>query len=390
MAINVRILRGVQTGLTGMSGLVALSGGAAACTGEAPPRGESLGCTSSAVTVQDAGTGVFSLAMAYGYQVAFHWEFSAKNSTDEYVRVGEKMSFDLPANLLWEVIHHADATPRPDVARLKQLSAVVTVFFVDSAGVSSQASVATNGSFSGSQTYDLTLPTSAFVIPAKTSGLRFEIRVNDAQDSERVGRKPSSEFNEVRVVGGNVPTKTLLFDTDYARFRQRILEGGKPVSGAELAIAYTDWRAKALVDSSSIDAVIGTQTSYGRFGSFQRPIQGDLVYEITYAAGVDGAWQAERPLTANGQSPWLPSSGPSGQVPHSERTAYEGLLQLPAGASRLELYFHVKTYLDVNYDKFTDVNSRRYENGARFLVREKWDNENGAYADNYGFGIEVP
>jgi hypothetical protein len=48
----------------------------------------------------------------------------------------------------------------------------------------------------------------------------------------------------------------------------------------------------------------------------------------------------------------------------------------------------VKTFLVVDYSKFSNVGWRKYENGSRLLVREKWDNENGTYADNYDFTTE--
>jgi len=39
----------------------------------------------------------------------------------------------------------------------------------------------------------------------------------------------------------------------------------------------------------------------------------------------------------------------------------------------------------VNYDKFSNVGWRKYQQGERILVREKWDNENAAAGDNYDF-----
>ena len=97
---------------------------------------------------------------------------------------------------------------------------------------------------------------------------------------------------------------------------------------------------------------------------------------LSYSVAIDGVWQNEQPLTANAKSRLLPPYG---------RVAYEGVLAVPNGAQKLEVYFHVKTFLVVDYDKFSNVGERRYAQGARLLVREKWDNEHGAYADNYDF-----
>lgn len=375
MAIKVRVLRSVQAGLAGMSGLVALSSGVTACAVE-PANEESVESDESALTVSNPGTGVFELAWDYTTPIGF--AFAAKNSTDEYVRTGEKMTFAIPAHFLWQRLYPNEAVP-DDVARLKKLSAKVKVVFVKAGGATTSTTVSTNGSFSGSQTYDLTALTTQLSVNKKAQSIRFELTITDAADATKKATVAAGDLNEVPVIGGSLPNKTALFDNNGSALRQRILEGGKPVAGANLALGYTDWRAATLVDSSSIDRTIGNATSFGRFGSFQMAIMGDLEYEISYAAAVDGAWQAEQALTANAKSPLLASFG---------RTAYEGVLAVPTGAKKLELYFHVKTYLVVNYDKFSNVGWRKYENGARILVREKWDNENGAYADNYDFTTE--
>ena len=109
-------------------------------------------------------------------------------------------------------------------------------------------------------------------------------------------------------------------------------------------------------------------TSFGRFGSFSMPIQGELEYEISYAVAIDGVWQAEKALTANGKSRLLAPFG---------RTAYEGSITVPDAGQKIEIYFHVKTFLKVDYNRFSNVGWRKYAQGDRILVREKWDNENG-------------
>ena len=376
MAIRIRVLRGVQAGLTGMSGLVALSSAVTACTAEQAPVDDSSASDESALTVQNPGTGVFTLA--WDYSTSLGYAFSSKNSIDEYVRAGEKMTFTIPSHFLWERLYPTLPVP-DDVARLKQLSAKVKVTFVKDGGATTTTTVLTNGSFEGTQTYDLSVRTAQLTVNKKATSIRFELAISDAADATKQAAVAATELSEVPVIGGSLPNKTALFDTSGSTLRQRVLEGGKPVAGAALAIAYTDWRAATLVDSSSIDRNIGNATSYGRFGAFTMPISGDLDYEITYSAAIDGVWQNEQPLAANAKSRLLPPYG---------RIAYEGLLALPSGAQKLEVYFHVKTFLVVDYNKFSNVGERRYAQGARLLVREKWDNENGAYADNYDFTTE--
>jgi hypothetical protein len=265
------------------------------------------------------------------------------------------------------------------MARLKQLSAKVKVVFVKDGGATTSTTVTTNGSFDGSQAYDLSALTTQFTVNKKATGIRFELAISDAADTTKKATVAANELTEIPVIGGSLPNKTALFDTSGSTFRQRILEGGKPVAGANLAIAYTDWRAATLVDSSSIDRTIGDATSYGRFGSFKMPISGELAHEVTYSVAIDGVWQAEQALTANAKSRLMPAYG---------RVAYEGLFAMPSGAQKLEVFFHVKTFLVVDYDNFSNVGWRKYEQGQRLLVREKWDNENGAYADNYDFTTE--
>jgi hypothetical protein len=375
MAIKVRVLRGVQVGLTGMSGLVALSSAVTACSAEVP-QDESVETDDSALTVQNPGTGVVTLGWDYTTPIGF--SFSARNSTDEYVRAGEKMTFAIPSFFLWQRLY--PNTPVPDdIARLKQLSAKVKIVYVKDGAVYASTSVATNGNHQGAQAYDLAALTTSFVVSKRAQGLRFELAISDAADATKKASISANDLNEIYVIGGTLPNKTALFDTSSTTLRQRILEGGNPVAGANLAIGYTDWRAATVVDSSSIDRTIGNATSYGRFGAFQMPISGELQYEITYAVAIDGVWQGEQALTANAKSRLLPGYG---------RVAYEGLLPVAKGAQKLEVYFHIKTFLVVNYDKFSNVGWRKYEQGSRILVREKWDNENGAYADNYDFSTE--
>jgi hypothetical protein len=372
MAIKVRVLRGVQAGLAGMSGLVALSGSVSACAVE-DTSSDATASDESALTVQNAGTGVFELA--WDYTAVLGYSFSAKSSVDEYVRAGEKMTFALPSYFLWSQLYPGEQVPA-DLARLKKLTAKVTVSFVKDGAVYASSTVATNGTWKGTQTYDLAEQTGSFVVNKKATSLRFDIVIGDAADATKKVSITAAQLSEIPVFGGSLPKKTALFDSSNGAMRQRILEGGSPVAGASLALGYTDWRAATLVDSSAVDRTIGNATAYGRFGSFQMPILGDLEYEITYAVAIDGVWQAEQPLSANAKSRLLTANG---------RTAYEGLLAVPAGAKKVEAYFHVKAFLVVNYDKFSNVGWRKYGQGERLLVREKWDNLNGVANSNYSF-----
>lgn len=373
--IKVRVLRGVQAGLTGMSGLVALSTGVAACTAEAPA--EDFASDESALTVMNPGTGVFELSWSYGTPTGYTFNHS-ESSTDEYVRAGEKMTFKIPAHFMWSRLYPNDALPN-DLARLKKLSAKVKVVYVKDGAVYANTSVATGTTWSGGQTWDLSATTNSFVVSKRAHAVRFEVTISDAADATKKVTVGAADFLEVPVFGGMLPLKTMLFDTMASQLRTRIIEGGKPVAGAQLALGYTDWRAATLVDSSSIDRTIGNATSFGRFGSFQMPIQGELEYEVSYAVAIDGVWQSEKALTSNAKSRLMPPFG---------RTAYEGAFTVPNAGQKIEIYFHVKTFLKVDYTKFSNIGWRKFNQGDRILVREKWDNENGVAFDNYDFVTE--
>jgi len=373
--IKVRVVRGIQTGLPLASGLLALSGVVTACT--APDATEDFESDESALTVTNPGTGVFELGWAYGTPTGY--TFTAKNSTDEYVRALEKMTFSIPAHFLWSQLYPSDAMPE-DLDRLKQLSARVSITYYKEGASYGQTSVKTT-SWQGDMPYNLASETTPFIVSRRAQAMRFAIEITDIGTSPPAKKTlDESSFFEVNVIGGTLPHKTLLFDSYGQTLRSRVLEGGGPVRGADVSLGYTDWRAATLVDASAIDRQIGTATSYGRFGAVEVPIYGELEYEIAYGAAIDGAWQAEQALVANGESRLMPPIG---------RTAYEGSLALPKNAQSLQLYFHVKTFLKVDYSKYPNVKWRKYADGERLLVREKWDNENGAVNDNYDFVTEA-
>lgn len=375
--IKVRILKGVQVGLTGATGFAALTGSIGACA--APEDGDDAATSGeSALTVQDPGTGVFELTWTYGTPTGYSFALG-QSSTDEYVRAGEKMTFAVPAYFMWTRLHPNDAVPS-DVTRLEKLSATVNAVFMKNGAAYATQSVATTG-WRGTQPYELAATTAQLTIAAKAEAVRFELTLADADDPAAHATLGQGDFLEVPVFGGTIPNKTALFDTMGSTMRTRILEGGNPVAGASLAVGYSDWRAATLVDASSIDRQIGTATSYGRFGAFDMPIYGDLVYEVAMAYAVDGQWQSESLLAVNAKSRLMPPYG---------RTAYEGAMALPSGAQKIEVYFHVKAFVVADYAKYPNVTSKKYADGDRVLVREKWDNENGKAYDNWDLVTESP
>jgi hypothetical protein len=374
--IKVRVVRGFQTGVPFASSLLAIGGGLAGCAEPADATTE-VASDESAYTVADPGTGVFELGWAHGTSSGY--AFTAKNSTDEYVRVQEKMTITIPVFFLWQQLHPSERMPT-DLARLKRLSAKVVVSYLKN-GASYAGTTLSTSDWLGDQSSNLRATTAAFVVDKKAQAMRFAVEIKDSGVSgEPLTRYfDENSFFTQAVIGGTVPDKTLLFDTNFSAMRARVLEGGRPVQGADLTIAYTDWRAQTLVEASRIDREIGTQQSFGRFGPSEIPIYGEIVHEVSYAVAIDGEWQDEQALIANGRSRLLPAN----------RIAYEGSVSVPEDARNVEVYFHVKTFLIADYSQFSNIHHKRYADGARVLVREKWDNKEGTPNQNYGFSTEA-
>lgn len=377
MTIKIRVTRGVQQGLPFASGVLAITGlVTSACA--TPPQEESVGSDESALEVSNPGSGVFELGWAYGTPTGYSFNLT-KSTTDEYVRALEKLSFSMPAYFFWYQLHPGEPIPQ-DLERLKKISAKVTITYYKDGASYGQTSVSTT-SYEGDQLYSLRAVTNTFVVSRRAQSMKFSIELTDDGVSGPPLTKTLEQgsFFEQAVIGGTLPKKTLLFDNYYRDLRTRVLEGGNVLANSNVQIGYTDWRAATFVDASSIDRQIGTATSYGRFGAIEIPIYGDIEYEIAAGTAIDGNWQGEQALAANSKSALMP--------PNGNRVCYEANISVPQGAQSLQVYFHVRAFLKVDYSKFQNIRWRKYNDGERLLVREKWDNENGAQNDNYDFVI---
>ena len=357
--IKIRVVRGIQAGLPIASGVIAVTGGmTATCSSTEATDASTSG--ENNLTSSDPGTGSFEVTYAYGTTTGY--AFTAKNSTDEYVRAQEKMTFNLPAHFLWSSLYPGQQLPS-DPARLKQLSATVTVSFIKAGGTYASASVATTA-WNGTQAYDLASPTESFSVDRAAESMRFSLAIKDGGASPPVSKTlADGAFLDQPVIGGALPNKTALFDSNGAAMRSRVLEGGNPVAGASLAVAYTDWRAATIVDSTSIDQNIGTETSYSRFGPIAVPVSGKLEYDITYKLTVDGQTGDAQPLTADAASKLLPAG----------RTAYEASVSVPQSAQNVSISFHIKAYLKADYSAHPNMTEKKYADGQRVLVREQDD-----------------
>jgi hypothetical protein len=358
---------------TGASALALLGVHELGCAAPTAPESDA---ESAAAALTNAGTGTLDLQATYGTPAFL---FQATNSTDEFVRTGEKMTIGLPAVTLWERLHPTD--PLPDVARLQQLTASVKVSHLH-AGAAYKTSTVVTSSWSGTdQPWALTAHSGAFTVGAKADTLSFDVAITDKGAPGVTAHIAASDLLAVPVFGGELPKKHAIFDTLYAASRQRVVEGGSPVAGADVVLTYTDWRGATLVDEASIDREIGTVTAYGRFGPYTMPIYGDLAYDVSFGVDFgDGVgFHPEAPLPATPTSRLLPPFG---------RTGYEAPISVPATATKVDLYLHVKATLIVDYTKYQNVTERRYAQGDRILMREKWDNAGGVAGQNYALGVE--
>jgi hypothetical protein len=371
-------IRKLHAALTGASGLVLLNQAAVGC---AAPPGEHVADTHSADTTIDPGTGTLTLVPTEWTPAAERWGFNAQGSVDEFVRVGESMTVSVSAFYLWQILHPNGSSTSPSAAELENLKVRVTVeFLANDVDVLSTAALPVV-SWTGTDLYSLVGTTEAFRIPASTDTLAFLVSVTDPSDGSHV-ELADLDIDTVPVFGGDGTLRHVLFDNLSSTLRQRVVEGGGAIAGGTLDVTYTNWRADEIVDKSSLDTEIGTANSYTRFGSTQIPIYGQLTYEVWMGYSFDGTNWFEYPLAATTSSRVLNAFG---------RTAYENSFGIPAtGTSEVQAYFHVKAYLVVDYGPWgNSVATKRYNQGDRILLRERWDNLNGQVDSNYVVPVQA-
>jgi hypothetical protein len=376
--LKVRI-RGVGA-LASASSLLALAHGTAGCSdaAEAPETDELVATESSALTVQNPGSAQLELRYKYDYQAGSTYGFAVtQTNTDEFIRVGQRLTVTLPADLVWSAFNSNVYFPEPD--RIRKVRARITVQFYAGEQLLRQRTLAANA-WAGDIYWNMNVASGPFIVPARTTQMRFAFTFTDTQEGKTV-TIDGAKTRAINVFGGELPLKNALFDNDFGNLRQRIVEGGQPVQGADLLITYTDWRANTVVDSFSIDREIGTRQGGGRFGPVISPIFGELEHEISYGFAFDDQQFGEEVLLTKTYSTRLV------EPDYLARSFFESRLAIPATATRLSVYFHVKTYLVVDYSRYGSILSRRYEDGARILVRDRYDNPAGAFT-NYEFWPE--
>jgi hypothetical protein len=368
------IVRRAKAAVSAASTLLVAAGGAGC---DAEPVTESV---TEPVTEAEAELGVGSAVLALDYHYGSPFEFGfnvTQSTTDEFVRATESLQIEIPAWLLWQELYPQDAVPN-DASRLKQLNGSVAVHLYDKSLKVATLVLPITG-FTGADPYDVDAHTGSFNVPSKIDAIAFEVTIGDNVAPGVTGVLPASTIRAVPVFGGELPNKTLFFDTVNVNRRQRIIEGNNLVAGASFLLSYSDWRADVLADKSSIDLQIGVANVASRFGFVQAPIYGKIMHEVAYGVNFNDAigWRPEASLNANSSSNLL---GPG-------RTAFEATLKVPAKATRMSVYIHVKTYLVADYTPYSNITQKWYQDNEHVLKKDVYDNPFGAFT-NYDYAIQ--
>lgn len=367
MKVNVRR---VQTGMAAASALLATTGtGTLGCAVEEQASSDEQDLTgvaanpgSAQLELQPGPTGGFSTSLL-------------NSTTDEFVRVGETIKVVLPAWLLWETLYPSD--PVPDDTRLKKLKLTVKASFLDKTTTLSTKTL-TVASWTGTS-FSLNATTTQLVIPAKTDSLTLAITIKDSMNAAVSAQVGLPQLGAVPVFGGALPAKSLLLDNHSGVLRQRVVDGDLLVKGSTATIGFSDWRADQIVDKTSLNLQIGMATFNGRFGQTTSPIFGTLSYVVSYAVSFDGG------QTFHPEKTLAPSTG--SRLLGPGRTDYEATEAIPATATQMLFYGHVKAVLTADYSGYQSVTQKWYADNQQVPLKDAYDNPSGAFT-NYVFPLQ--
>ncbi|MFO0678135.1 MAG: hypothetical protein U0169_16490 [Polyangiaceae bacterium] len=323
--LKVRIqdnLHDLKVGVAGASSLLVLGSGLGA---------GALGCAShgegdtdvdtsseSAYSIANPGSAVLEFGWGPSYDKPYGLQVRS-TTTDEFLRVGQKVSFSVSAYFVW---NHLTNAGWPTDDKVKNAAVKIKALYLRDGSVIGSEEVASQA-WTGTGLYDTTAKTGEVTIPKECDRVRFEATLSDTTDPAKLVNVASGQITEFPVLGAHSPIKNVLFDNNGNQKRDRVLEGGSPVRGGDFAITYTDWRANTVVDSFGIDREIGQAQGHGRFGTYSYGLQGELEHEVSVGWYFDDGqgWRAEESLRANKKSELLAAG----------RTAFEKSLTVPSG-----------------------------------------------------------
>lgn len=304
--------------------------------------------------------------------------FSLTGGKDEFIRAGQTLKVSVPGWYAWAWLH--PGLTIPDVATLQKCTVDAEVVFFDKTQELSRVKVSLTSWSGQGEPNQWVVDSSAFQVPANTDSIGVTMTFADpgaGVGPKVVGAAPNY-LKTPHVFAGDLPNKSVLFDSDYGTMRVRMVESGNPVKGANLTVGYTDYRAETVADYVSIDRQIGEAHFYGRFGESIGPVYGQVVLQVFFGHRFDDGkdWQPEIALNATSESLFLPHS----------RTAYETTLAMPSNATQMDAYFHVRAVLKVDYTGYQMTNAW-YQQGQEVVKREVWDNPSGS-GTNFHFPLD--
>lgn len=335
---------------------------------------EPIASASSAYSVAEPGTATLKLDYHYAGYGSPDKEFMVSESTtDEFVRSGETLTLEIPGWVIVGLVQTDYDSVNND--NLPNVTGTVTVSFLKNGAPVGSKQVAFASWKDGDYGWKSAL-TESFVVPAGVTSLGFTIEAT----SPDTGKTGVEQEAQTPVFGGELPNKHLFFDLDGTSPRDRILERGSPVAGAELVVAYSGARADQVGHAFEVDRYVGKVKVFcERFGIQIQNVYGDVVHEVTVGYSFDGTQWAETTLV---QSPKSYVAWGSSQ---------EARLRIPSNATSMQSYFRVRTYLVARFPTGAEVIERKYNDGERVLVGEHWDNPAGAGTNfEYGTGTAEP
>ncbi len=311
---------------------------------------------------------------------------AGSGTRDEFLRVGDTYKLSFNTRAMWRLFHR-DSWAAPAIEQVKRVRVkAVATYFKAGAQVGTADMFADEIIGAGTLSEPMQVQSQAFTLPSGVDMMSLQVTPFDIGAGAAPLAATQSYTMTVGIYGSDQASKNVIFDNLGNSKRQRIVEGGAIMQGGAVTLAYTDWRSDMLVTRFGMETQIGESRSQGRFGEITIPIFGKIVHEVSYGVFFDdgGGWRAEAPLKAVMSSLLVSRS-----VESIPRTTHESRLALPANATRMELYFHLKTYLVVDYAGWpAEKSTFWYQQGERRLVKEVWDNRDGANT-NYEFPLEL-
>jgi hypothetical protein len=363
--IKVRILQGVTAAGAAALALPSLAG----CSADATQ--DTTSTDSANNTASIAGSGNLAL-----HSYSLH--YTSTSGGDEFLRVGEKMTVAVAwSDVLDKIAYQFDpaqaalrAALSADASKVK-LTLKLTYTKFDESKMPSSLTMTWAPGAGGV----LVGTSPEFVIP---SGAKL-LSVEAVADYDKNGTPASTEIiksqgipSDFVVFGAFVPNKLALFDTMGAERRTRIVEGGGVVRGAHALLSYTDWRLDTVTEKVGMDLRIGQKTSGSRFGPVVIDALGALDYEVTAAISTDGGATYQPTTFSKVMHPSVLSRN------EGWRYSLEADLGIPADAAgAVKIAFHVKAFLQVPNYAPGEIQNARYAPGARILLKDVWDNNDG-------------